>query len=134
MREIEAISGVFTNDKRDKVLLLRRSLNRTYDPTKWDLMGGDIMPNETPYHALIRDALEKLNLPFCMVMDTKRVTTEVVDAYITRYVFICLSDYRGLSVNLRKYDEFTWATALGTKTFELTDHARTVLKAIGFTR
>ncbi len=57
---IEAISGIFLD--RDKVLLLQRAAHRTWNPNKWDLMGGDIQEGEEDEEVLHRDARDKLGI------------------------------------------------------------------------
>lgn len=47
MAGFEAIYGVFLNI-RDEVLLFQRTWQRTFRRGKWDLMGGEIQPGETP--------------------------------------------------------------------------------------
>ncbi len=132
MRKREAISGVFVDENKQKVLLLRRNQKRTYAPGKWDLMGGDILPGVTPSDTLMKDAFEKLNLQYISIVETTQVTDEEIDAAITRYVFICSGDYSGLSVDARKYDQARWFEKYEILSTDLSLHAQKVLKATGF--
>ena len=133
MREIEAISGVFLNNEKDRALFLRRSQHRTYSANQWDLMGGDIESGETPQVTLARDALQKLNITSIKVMETIDVNTQETDAIITRHVFVCIGDYSSLKIDTKKYYQHGWFTAKGITSMNLTNHAYIVLQTIGFT-
>lgn len=134
MHEIEAISGVFfENRTRNQVLLLRRNPQRTFSPNLWDLMGGDIKPQEPLIEAIVRDATEKLNISSIKIDTTTTVITPEENAIIKRYVFICSGNYLNIAVDEKKYNRYGWFSAEETKTMDLTNHARIVLHEIGFT-
>ncbi len=61
MKEFQAIYGIFLN-QANKVLLFERTRERTYRPSEFDLMGGEIQEGETPEQAFLREVQDKVGI------------------------------------------------------------------------
>ena len=131
-REKLAISGVFLSQEDSRVLLLRRNPHRTYSPSQWDLMGGDIKQGEIPRETLEKDAKGKLGITISSVEEKGTVLTEGTDALVRRHVFICRGDYGGFTLDPTKYDQFGWFGKEELNRLDLTPGVKSVLEAIGF--
>ena len=107
MKEVEAISGIFL--KEDKLLLLKRGEKRTFFPGKWDLMGGDVLPEEIPFDALRRDAAHKLNVDNISIRKEGEILIcEGMTVPIRRHYYVCEADYKDLRIDHKKYEQFDW--------------------------
>lgn len=125
--KIQAISGVFLDDPKDSVLLFSRTLKRTFNPGKLDVMGGDIKAGETPEEALRREAEEKLNIVGLTYEPKGTITQKEINAWVRRYVYLCKGDYSSLTLDPKKYDEARWVRISHINPPALTSGARAAL-------
>ena len=131
---IEAINGIIVNED-NKVLLVRRSSRRTFSPGKYNLIGGDILPGETPVQTFIRDAKEKLTLQINLKDVEFKGTQDTVypNKTIRRYIFVYrLQNVNIITLNPKKYDEYNWYKATKIEKLNLTPGVKDVLTSIGY--
>ena len=131
MQAIEAISGLFLG-QRDSLLLLQRAPQRTHYPNKWDIMGGNIQPGETPEEVLHRDANEKLHITNVQIFQTAVTTYPISDKLIIqRHIFVSSGDYSDIRTDSSKYQEHGWFSTHKILKMDLTEGAKTVIYEIG---
>lgn len=130
MREIDANSGVFVNENKEKLLLVIRNKDRRINPGKPDLVGGNLLPGEIPEEVLIQDFADKLNIHSLTILESLVIISEEVDATIRRHVFICTGDYSSLKVDPKKYNRADWVDIDNIPYDNLTLHAQNVVRAI----
>lgn len=129
MKEIEAISGIFTNN--GTILFLQRTADRTYFPNCWDLMGGDIEPGKTPESQLIKDAKEKLNVKDVSVAQAGQVSIIGADALIHRHYFICSGDFSEVIIDSKRYSQYSWKNVQNVKELDLVPGVELILQTAG---
>lgn len=106
----------------DRVLLARRSSNKSWYPDCWDVVGGHIEPGETEVAALRRETIEELAvdlLPEAIaVVGTMR--TEDVDLTV-----FTATGWSGTPVNAapEEHDEIAWKTISEIADLDLADPA-----------
>lgn len=127
---IEAISGIFLNEE-GKILLVRRTPKRTYNPNTYDLIGGDILPKETPIQTLLRDAKDKLGIKL-NTQDTEEAGIKVINspnAPIRRHFFIIrLKNNIPIRLDTKKYDEWGWFGLAQLTQLNLTPGVKEILE------
>ncbi len=134
MKQVEAISAIFIQGDIE-ILLLHRTPGRTYNPDRWDLMGGDILPGESPTDTFCRDAVEKLNLRRGNVASllSEPLRVREADADVLRHIFVISgADYSNIRLDPTKYDEFRWVGPGEIKPLKLATGVEPVLEAFGF--
>lgn len=131
---IEAISGIFINED-NQILLVRRAPKRTYNAGTYDLIGGDILPGETPRQTLVRDVEGKLGVKLDEgVIETKGTKDiEAPNAVIKRHIFVFHIE-RDVPIDLdpKKYDSYGWYDKDQIEELNLTPGVREILTAAGF--
>ena len=55
-------SILFINDRREVLLLLRDDISTIPYPGMWDIPGGHVEPNETPFECIVREMKEEMGL------------------------------------------------------------------------
>lgn len=127
MQKIEAISGVFLGEE-DSLLLLQRTPQRTHSPNKWDIMGGDIRPGETPEEVLHRDAGEKLHITEVRITKTTTTTYPISNELLMqRHIFVCTGDYSDIRTDPSKYQNHGWFSSDEIPNMDLTKGAKAVI-------
>ena len=127
---IEAISGIFLD--KSKALLLQRAAQRTRNPNKWDLVGGDIQEGEDPEEVLLRDAKDKLGVDTVSIR-TRGILELMGDPDIVRrHYFVCQGDYSNIVLDLSKYQQFDWCTPSQTYRRKLVPGVKEILTHIKF--
>lgn len=131
---IEVISGVFINED-NQILLVRRTPKRTYNPSTYDLIGGDILPRETPIQTLKRDAKGKLGIDLDKENIEEKGTKDIdaPNAIIRRHMFVCrISVSTPIELDSKKYDGWGWYDASQVEQLNLSPGVKDILIAIGF--
>lgn len=130
----EAICGIFINEK-SKILLLKRAPTRTYNKNAYDLMGGDIVPGETPLQTFVKDAKEKLDIQLdqekievCKVKNI-HYPNQTVKTYLFTYR---LNSETPIKLNPKKYQDYGWYNPSQIKQLNLSPKVRDVLIDVGF--
>jgi len=130
MKEIQAISGVVTNEN-DELLLVQRT-RRTYSSFLWDLIGGDVdvKRGELPSQTLRRDIKGKLGVNLSLRYNLGLIESiEESGSLILRNVFACELEGPGkITLDQTKYCQFRWVSVDEIKNFDLTPGAINVLK------
>jgi 8-oxo-dGTP pyrophosphatase MutT (NUDIX family) len=129
----EAICGVFINEK-GQILLAQRQAGRSFGKNEFDLMGGDILPDETPIETLLRDAKEKfgfqLNKEIIEVKNSKDVAYQ--NKTIRIYIFVYkLNSDTPVQLDAHKFQWYKWCCPEEIDQFTLTPKVKPVLTAIG---
>ena len=63
--------------KDNKFLFGKRAETKSWAPGLWDIVGGHLKKNETPYDALVRETLEEIGVE---VINAELITTmDVID-------------------------------------------------------
>lgn len=127
---IEAISGIFLESNR--VLLLQRAAQRTWNPNKWDLMGGDVREGEDFEEVFLRDAKQKLGINTVSIK-TRGILELIGETDIVRRnYFVCRGDYTKITLDPTKYSQFGWFNPRRIHTVELVPGVREVFTHIKF--
>lgn len=132
----EAICGVFVN-KEKQTLLVRRSMERTYNPGSYDLMGGDIISGEKPIETLFRDAREKLGIQLNGEIIELKEPRDIVysNKTVKTYVFVCQIDSNtSIQLDPHKYDGYGWYYPEQIAQLPLSPKVKKVLVAVGLLR
>jgi hypothetical protein len=125
----EAVCGVFVNEK-GQVLLARRS----FGDNTHDLMGGNILPNETPIETLIRDAKGKLGVNLNKEdVEGKGISNIVYpNRTVKTHIFVCqLRSNTPIQLDLDKYSGWRWFYPIQIKKLLLHPKVGEVLVTIG---
>lgn len=133
-RIIPAISVVVLNEN-NKILLVRRTPQRTYNPGAYDLIGGDILPGEIPIDTLKRDVKKKLGVEISETGVESRGTVDirVPEGIIRRNLFICqIASETPITLDPKKYDKSDWYDAAQIEQLSLTPGVEEILITVGF--
>ncbi len=104
---IEAFCGIFLGEG-NTFLLLKRGEKRTWNPGKWDLMGGDVQEGEDPKAVLLRDARDKLNIRVKTIQARGDIVVGDEQDRINRYIYVCTGDYSDIQRDPKKYSAYEW--------------------------
>ena len=88
------------------VLLVHRHPSRRWYPDCWDLVGGHVEPNESPYQAATRECLEELGVH---VHDPQPIPMTVGDPTLDMHAFL-VTRWEGELVNAEpeEHDDLRW--------------------------
>ncbi len=98
-------SAVLILDDKDRLLILKRSMNSYWMPGKWGLPGGKVESAENSSGAAVRETKEEtdLNLELSDMVYLKELSNKVVDIFYA-------SNYTG-EVRLDfEHDDYEWVT------------------------
>jgi len=132
----EAICGVLINEK-GQILLAKRTASRTYSKNLYDLMGGDIIPGETPIETLFRDAKEKFGIQLNKdsIKQKGTIDMDYPNRTIKTHIFICQIDSSTpIQLDRKKYDTCDWHYSMQIEQLELAPKVKEILLAVGLLR
>ena len=117
--------------RKDRVLLGRRSSDRSYYPGSWDLFGGHVEFNEDPTSALTRELSEELGIvpvgaEAALVVPEPRVEANGLGQF---HVFL-VTDWIGEPyLKNAEHDHIGWFTLAEVATLDLADEG--ILDVLG---
>ena len=98
-------SAVVVLDKSDRILLLLRSKESNWMPSKWGLPGGRIEPGESSEEAAVRETSEETTLDIKVedLTHLKDFSNKRVDIFYTnKYTGVVEIDF--------KHEDYAWVT------------------------
>lgn len=109
----------------NKLLVLKRSPDKQFEPSKWNVPGGGVEYKESSYHAVIREIQEEAGF----TVDPSYAQSYVLDHYPTfvyHAYFIQLSKQPEIILN-EESTEFKWVTLKEFLSLDLIRDEDTVL-------
>ncbi len=103
----EVVSAIFIN-KKEEILILKRSPHKKHYPNLWDTMVGRKEENETIVEALHREIKEELGIEdFSIIKQSKTELYTEGDHQWNVTIFLCQMEKEGITLN-DEHTKYKW--------------------------